>query len=768
MSFRSTQQKRRVIMLDFASSVSGVPSAFTSKVDPGTYRSRGHMIFVSPRATDTHLGHLWGFHLLRLPYWQMQELQQRRRTDVSPARIPSFLKSQEECMCTSESPWNLLVPTSGLNTGSDTPGHTLFALHPPPKQATCFLRPRGYPRAHGAEIGTRPNHSSAPLSDGFRNAQSGDHIGVWARQMRVRKSVLDLFVLAYNYEYDVAVIYSSTKSLTRMPLTSHPLQYPTYWVHTPKEDDIRLRPFGSPNHITGGPCGIAFPHRRQSCTSRPVIGRRLHLKRERKLAQPMLAASYSRRSSPHTPTSGGGAREVTRNEKAREESLLSKLPRRKVHLASGLELTCIAKPAARREAGNTKRKGRLMRPGPGMAHSPASGTPMSAIYGSPMRPLHAHAPAFANRHQENAASRPANLLSPRPLPMLSRSTLGKAKKREARRTADTATLPHNLLSEPPLFPPPCFAASLGRAGQGWSEVREHRCDAPGPAMAAWPGLPSLLHQTTNMPFSKTRQVTTQRDETAWSYQPLQGGHWCRGTHEEARQDVRDEHRGREGGGEPFQASKFYPDLTIHPVSKVQHDSATHKWTARRHEVWREREAQRTSARARKRSKLHDLPSMRLLAAAQVRKSHFTTPALFPEGASSCTSRPLGRASESFQGSSVIRDLAAATPCLSSMHTHLRKTYLPSWPGQVETGLFTSTWQILSAFASPRAADPGRDKRTRRASGGRIVSSLLFPNLDEKLDLVLSLLLYDSVTFLAHTGRVPDRKVVCLVSGAKSR
>ncbi|KAI3544006.1 hypothetical protein CABS01_05831 [Colletotrichum abscissum] len=71
----------------------------------------------------------------------------------------------------------------------------------------------------------------------------------------------------------------------------------------------------------------------------------------------------------------------------------------------------------------------------------------------------------------------------------------------AHSTADTATLPHNLLSEPPLFPPPCFAASFGRAGQGWSE-------------------------------------------------------------------------------------------------------------------------------------LHDLPSMRLLAAAQVRKSHFTTPALFPEGASS--------------------------------------------------------------------------------------------------------------------------------------
>lgn len=37
---------------------------------------------------------------------------------------------------------------------------------------------------------------------------------------------LDLFVLAYNYEYAVAVIYSWTKSLTRMPLTSHPLQYP--------------------------------------------------------------------------------------------------------------------------------------------------------------------------------------------------------------------------------------------------------------------------------------------------------------------------------------------------------------------------------------------------------------------------------------------------------------------------------------------------------------------------------------------------------------
>lgn len=71
---------------------------------------------------------------------------------------------------------------------------------------------------------------------------------------------------------------------------------------------------------------------------------------------------------------------MTRNKKAKEKSLVFKLPRRKVHLASGLDLTCIAKPAARREAGNTKRKGRLMRPGPGMAHSPASGTPMSAIY----------------------------------------------------------------------------------------------------------------------------------------------------------------------------------------------------------------------------------------------------------------------------------------------------------------------------------------------------------------------------------------------------
>ncbi|KAK1731030.1 uncharacterized protein BDZ83DRAFT_646463 [Colletotrichum acutatum] len=83
------------------------------------------------------------------------------------------------------------------------------------------------------------------------------------------------FVLVYNYEYAVDVISSSTKSLTRMPLTSHPpsisgstegysyliveiiLKIPhTYRVHTPKEDDIRLRPFGSPNHITGGPwCG---------------------------------------------------------------------------------------------------------------------------------------------------------------------------------------------------------------------------------------------------------------------------------------------------------------------------------------------------------------------------------------------------------------------------------------------------------------------------------------------------------------------------------
>lgn len=58
----------------------------------------------------------------------------------------------------------------------------------------------------------------------------------------------------------------------------------------------------------------------------------------------------------------------------------SSLPQGKEHLASEDELTCIAKPAARREAGNTKRMDHIARPGPGLAHWADSGTPMSAIF----------------------------------------------------------------------------------------------------------------------------------------------------------------------------------------------------------------------------------------------------------------------------------------------------------------------------------------------------------------------------------------------------
>ncbi|KAK1593212.1 uncharacterized protein LY79DRAFT_659162 [Colletotrichum navitas] len=103
----------------------------------------------------------------------------------------------------------------------------------------------------------------------------------------------------------------------------------------------------------------------------------------------------------------------------------------------------------------------------------------------------------------------------------------------------------------------------------------------------------------------------------------------------------------------------------------------------------------------------------LSAAAQVRKSHFSTPALFPWGHGEAWRRDR-RCS---RGSSVIRDLAAAaTPCLSSMHTRTRACR--------QSTLFSPGVDGIAA-----CLDLAKPKQSPHS------------------------------TLLAHTDRVPDKKVM---------
>lgn len=86
-----------------------------------------------------------------------------------------------------------------------------------------------------------------------------------------------------------------------------------------------------------------------------------------------------------------------------------------------------------------------------------------------------------------------------------------------------------------------------------------------------------------------------------------------------------------GGSEPFQASKFFPDLTIHPVSTQEtlilqcHPQAV----ARQHQLVPE--FPRHFRLTRVPDSYLICPACACFGEVQVRRSHFSTPALFPQG-----------------------------------------------------------------------------------------------------------------------------------------